>query len=316
MQPGVRVTNVRRAPALSRIDQLKGVQTFASGLEFPEGPICLGDGGLLVAELKAGAITSVSPSGRVERLVRCGGGPNSLALGPDGNVYICNNGVEAGESTGGRIERFDLSSGSVEVVYDGYEGRPFEWPNDLVFDQHGGFYFTDHGKTSGGSIFYAQADGSGLVRLDDSRFHPSGVSSPNGIGLSRDGQDLYFVETFTARLFSMKLRAPGVLDDSQTMDESFVYGSSSYEWFDGLAVDSAGAVCVATLRSGGITVCDPSGSSAHMFTVEIGEKDWRTTNLCFGGGNEDRVFITLSGSGRIVTAPWPSSGDIVVTPTA
>ena len=67
------------------------------------------------------------------------------------------------------------------------------------------------------------------------------------------GRNLLFVETFTARLFSHRIVAPGVLDDEQTVDDSFFYAGNGVEWFDGLDVDANGNVCVATLRSGCIT---------------------------------------------------------------
>ena len=59
-------------------------------------------------------------------------------------------------------------------------------PNDIVFDAHGGMWFTDHGRRQGrvqhvGAIYYAQPDGSSIREV----VFPS--ESPNGIGLSPDG---------------------------------------------------------------------------------------------------------------------------------
>src|SRR3712207_7658699 len=51
------------------------------------------------------------------------GGPNGLAVGPDGALYVCNNGLEGDDYTGGRIERVDLATGAVEVLYEAHEGR-------------------------------------------------------------------------------------------------------------------------------------------------------------------------------------------------
>jgi gluconolactonase len=62
------------------------------GLAFPEGPIALDDGSVLVVEIAAGNLTRVDPAGIVTVVAHCGGGPNGAALGPDGAVYVCNDG--------------------------------------------------------------------------------------------------------------------------------------------------------------------------------------------------------------------------------
>ena len=46
---------------------------------------------------------------------------------------------------GGRIQTVDPATGTVTDLYTECDGRPLLAPNDLVFDAHGGFYFTDHG---------------------------------------------------------------------------------------------------------------------------------------------------------------------------
>ena len=90
-----------------------------------------------------------------------GGGPNGAAIGPDGKLYVRNNGgsfdyidmgglklpapAAAETFEGGRIERIDIDSGEVEVLYEECDGSPLRGPNDIVFDAHGGFWFTDHG---------------------------------------------------------------------------------------------------------------------------------------------------------------------------
>ena len=68
------------------------MELIASGLQFPEGPIWLRDGRILLVEIKSGTLAAVSPDGTVERVATTGGGPNGAAVGPDGKVYVCNNG--------------------------------------------------------------------------------------------------------------------------------------------------------------------------------------------------------------------------------
>jgi len=190
-------------------------EVIASGLGFPEGPVVMEDGSIILVEIRKGCITRLW-NGRTEVIATPGGGPNGLAIGPDGALYCCNNGGfeyhDVGglmvpgncppDYSGGRIERVDLSSGKVERLYEAVDGHPLRGPNDLVFDRSGGFYFTDLGKgfarnRDHGGIYYARPDGS-LIRQVD--YHHI---SPNGCGLSPDGKTLYFADTMTARLWGL-----------------------------------------------------------------------------------------------------------------
>src|SRR5580704_10943521 len=102
------------------------IREITSGLQAPEGPVALADGSVLVVELKRGTLTRVKPDGKKEVVAEVGGAPNGAALGPDGKVYICNNGglvfAEVSGLTlpvhglppgykGGCIQRVDLVSG-------------------------------------------------------------------------------------------------------------------------------------------------------------------------------------------------------------
>ena len=156
------------------------LRELATGLRFPEGPVAMDDGSVLVVEMAAGCITRVKPDGKTQTVATPGGGPNGLAIGPDGALYVCNNGGNfeiherdglmipghtPASHKGGRIERIDLSTGRTEVVYSECDGEALQAPNDLVFDRDGGFWFTDHGSTTDrhrthGALYYARADGS------------------------------------------------------------------------------------------------------------------------------------------------------------
>jgi gluconolactonase len=76
--------------------------------------------------------------------------------------------------------------------------------------------------------------------------------------------------------------------------------------FDSLAVDGDGNVCVATLglQTSGITVISPQGEVLE----QIPTGDPLTTNICFGGPDFRTAYITLSGTGRLVSMPWPYKG--------
>src|SRR5437879_248960 len=80
------ISPVRRAPVP------KDLNILAEGLAFPEGPIALDDGSVILVEVRGATLKRVRPDGRAEVLAVLGGGPNGAALGPDGAVYVCNNG--------------------------------------------------------------------------------------------------------------------------------------------------------------------------------------------------------------------------------
>ncbi len=137
------------------------VRVLATDLEFPEGPVVMPDGSVVLVEIRGQRLTRVWPDGRKEVVAQIPGGPNGAAIGPDGKCYICNNGgfswipsrgtmmpgaPEPHEYIGGSIQRVDLATGKVETLFDKCGEHPLKGPNDLVFDRHGGLWFTDLGK--------------------------------------------------------------------------------------------------------------------------------------------------------------------------
>src|ERR1044071_9246597 len=65
---------------------------LALGLRFPEGPVAIPDGSVILVEIAAGRITRVDRDGEKSVVATPGGGPNGLALGPEGALFCCNNG--------------------------------------------------------------------------------------------------------------------------------------------------------------------------------------------------------------------------------
>ena len=61
-----------------------------SGLRFPEGPIAMPDGSIILVEIERATLTRVLPDGNTEVIAEIGGGPNGAAMGPGGYCYICN----------------------------------------------------------------------------------------------------------------------------------------------------------------------------------------------------------------------------------
>ena len=295
-------------------------ETVAEGLQFPEGPIAMDDGSVVLVEIRRQTLTRVATNGRADVIAHLGGGPNGAAIGPDAKVYVCNNGgfkwVELpggylsphgtpDDWKGGSIQRVDLVTGRFETLYDACDGVPLRGPNDIVFDQQGGFWFTDLGKTMGdyryhGAVYYAKADGSKIVRA---KFP---MNTPNGIGLSPDGNTVYVAESLTSRVWAFDIESPGVLKPPQgLLPGRLVTTLTDYQLIDSLAVQSDGRVDVATLFRGGISIVDPRDGNIEYVDVP---DDLFVTNICFGGKDMCDAHITCSGRGKLVKARWPYPG--------
>ncbi|MDB5452156.1 MAG: gluconolaconase [Caulobacteraceae bacterium] len=285
------------------------MEVLAEGLEFPEGPIIMGDGSVVLVEIRRGTLTRAW-QGKTEVIAQLGGGPNGAALGPDGAIYVCNNGgfswqadgpsfrpvAASADYTTGRIERVDLATGKFERVYDSCDGNRLTGPNDIVFDRQGGFYFTDLGKTFArtrdrSGVYYATPDGGRITEMS------YGGLAYNGVGLSPDEKTVYAAETPTGRLYAWDLAAPGVAAGGPRM----VHASA--DRYDSLAMLADGSVAVATLGRGGVTTISPAGGA----TFQDFPDPW-VTNICFGGPDMRDAYITLSGSGRLIRVRWPTPG--------
>ena len=201
------------------------IELVCEGLQFPEGPIAMADGSIVLVEIQRRTLTRVTPGGARETIAELGGGPNGASIGPDGACYITNNGgsftyhdigginipgATPASHKGGLIQRVDLATGAVTTLYTECDGKRFEGPNDLVFDKQGGMWFTDHGSSTPtgrnyGGLYYARPDGSSVVRWRDN------MISPNGVGLSPDEKTVYMADTMLGRLWAFDVESPGVL---------------------------------------------------------------------------------------------------------
>jgi gluconolactonase len=304
-----------------KVENVPGLRTVATGLRFPEGPVAMADGSVLVVEIEGKALVRVLPDGTKTVVAELSGGPNGAAIGPDGRCYITNNGgfsfhkkngktlpgIAPPDYAGGWIEAVDLSTGRSEVLYRNCGDIPLRGPNDLVFDQHGGFWFSDCGKVmerqrDRGAVFYARTDGSFIKQV----IFP--LDGPNGVGLSPDDKTLYVAESWSGRVWSYEIAGPGEIRRAfgpvPWERGHLLIGLGGYSVLDSLAMDSAGNVCVADIPYGGITVISPQGKIVEQYAMP----DIFVTNICFGGPDLRTAYITLSSSGELIAMDWPRPG--------
>lgn len=301
---------------------MSNIRVLATDLAFPEGPVAMPDGSVILVEIRAQQLTRVWPDGRKDIVAKIPGGPNGAAIGPDGKCYICNNGgfswvatrntimpgaPAAHEYIGGSIQRVDLATGEVETLFDKCGEHPLKGPNDLVFDKLGGLWFTDLGKRRArdvdvGAAYYCKPS---MTEITEQVF---GTLPLNGIGLSPNETVMYAAETPTARLWAYDLAAPGEVKPRDVIYRGErgkpIAGLGGYQMFDSLAVEASGNVCVATLISGLISVIAPDG----QLVEQVPTGDRVTTNIAFGGPELKTAFITLSGKGELIAMDWPRGG--------
>ena len=279
------------------------------------------DGSVVLVEIRGRRLTRVWPDGRKEVVAEIPGGPNGAALGPDGKMYICNNGGfswipteqhdHAGPAARRLSRRLDPAGRSAER-----QGRDCRFqmrraclrgPNDLVFDRHGGLWFSDLGKRRAremdvGGMYYLKPGMKEIVEV------VHGILPANGIGLSPDENTVYIAETPTARLWAYEISEPGALKPRDVIYRGErgkpIAGLGGYQMFDSLAVEANGNVCVATLVSGCISVIAPDGTLVEQ--VPTGDRV--TTNIAFGGPELKTAYITLSGKGELIAMDWARPG--------
>jgi gluconolactonase len=297
---------------------------LASDLGFTEGPVITDDGAVLAVDIDGGRIVRIA-DGTVSVAATPGGGPNGMALETATTALVANNGGflwtevngvripidhpthtnEPPDFAGGWIERVDLTSGDVTVLHRECDGRALRGPNDLVVDEAGGVWFTDHGKgrrasVDRGGLYYIPPSGDTVVE----KAFP--LLGPNGVGLSPDGRRVYVAETFTGRLWAWDLAGPGEIrpaSGSLTVRHGGVCIVATRFSFDSLAVEADGRIAIGAIADG-IAVVTPDGSEVDVHPI-AGDT---TTNIAFGGGDMRRAVITLSRSGRVVETTWPRPG--------
>jgi gluconolactonase len=269
------------------------LEVVCQGLGYSEGPIAMPDGTLLIVDIKNECITRICPNGSRELVAKVPGGPNGAAVGPDGKIYICNNGgfdwneiplpngqvIAVGEYQslgykGGSVQLLDLRGGKLETIYtectistdmSGLGPRtPKEFPlrsvlrgpDDLVFDTAGGFWVADFGKSRPRG---RDVTGVYYARTDGSYIREKifPLDGPNGIALSPAGDRLYVSLTFRRTLLYWELDGPGsIRPNPETLDGAYVLRAAMPGDLDSIKVDEQGNVYALTILPKRTPLCN------------------------------------------------------------
>jgi len=254
-----------------------------------EGPVWVGDS-LYVSEIGESPSGQNPPPSRILRVTSAGAvsiaiadsGSNGLAVDKDDNLY-------GAVHTSGSIERFDLSTGVATPIATEYMGSRFDSPNDLAIRSDGNIYFSDPDdqaptpRPQMQTRLYRVASGTSAVSVIDAT-----LSEPNGVTLSLDENTLYV--TSTHGLFKYPVMTDGSVG-AGTLVTSSLNG-------DGMAIDCAGDLYVASIDSPNIVVLSPSGTQIGEISVPSGSVQG-VTNVAFGGADHKTLYITALGTGPL-----------------
>jgi gluconolactonase len=268
---------------------------LAEGLQFPEGPVWLGPGRVAFTEIR-GQCVSLYERGAVARVAVTGGGANGATLGPDGALYVANNG---GLSLGhegrwlapdpipGRIQRVTLAGEVRDVAVD-LPGAPPHRPNDLCFGPDGQLYYTDPHNWEDianlGVGRVARTTLQGRVELI-----AEVPAFPNGIAFGPDDR-LYVAQSVTQQILVMDPEPGTQFVPFCTLPRGFP---------DGFCFDAAGRLYVAGSLGDVLVVFEPDGRVREVIEMGAGSEP---TNCCLGDG---RLYVTLAGSGQLVSLEMP-----------
>jgi gluconolactonase len=235
---------------------------FIEGINFDD------KGRLWMVSVVGGRILRVE-NGRCVAVGAAGGSPNGAKFAPDGRLIV------ADRKRG--LLSVDPATGKQAVLVAGAPDRPFRALNDLDFDAHGGFYFTDPGGSDAlhrtGRVYYAPP---GARRPE---VFADGVTYPNGVAVSADGQLVYVAEFAENRILAVPSK-----HSTNPFAVPFVFARlQGGIGPDGLAVDAGGNVYAVHYGAGEVAVFDSDGFPYGTIPLPMGA-GLGTTNLTFRDG--------------------------------
>ena len=258
---------------------------------FTEGPTADAAGNVYFTDSPNNRILKLSADGTLSTFRQPSNRANGLVFDAQFRLLAC----EAGDKAAGtppRVTRTNIETGKIEVLAEGYDGKPFAAPNDITFDGKGRIYFTD---LPGGAVYRIDTDG----RLTRILARPE-ISSPNGLIISPDDRTFYLVEANQGSDGPRMLRAYDLQPDGSVKNMRVFHNFFPGRSADGLSIDSQGNVFAAAglhRRRGssetldtrpGIHVFSPAGKLLEFIPIP----EDTITNCAFGGPDLRTLYVT------------------------
>lgn len=248
---------------------------IAKQFSFTEGASTDKKGNVFFTDQPNNKIWEYSIDGKLTLFLDNAGRSNGTYFDTKGNLVTCAD--EHGQL-------WSISpKGKVSVLVHDLNGRQMNGPNDVWIDHDGGIYMTDpyyqrdywqrkKSDLNGQKVYYLPKGSQTPVPVI------SDLEQPNGIVGSADGRFLYVADIKANKTYKYSITSDGVVANKQLIVQQ---GS------DGMTLDERGNIY---LTGKGVTIFNPAGIEiAH---IDIDEP-W-TANLCFGGKNKNKLFITAS----------------------
>ena len=269
---------------------------IAATVAFTEGPVVDRDGNVYFTELVFQRIMKLTPQGVLSVFREQSNNANGMLIDPEGRLIACEG--AASQRMGvmqpfkPQVTRTDLRTGTIEVLADSYQGKPFVGPNDVTIDSKGRLYFTD---LAGGAVY--RLDGPGrLARI----LATPDIQRPNGIQISPDDGTLYLIEANQAQGGARMIRAYDLRPDGTVANMRVHYNFYPGRSADGMSIDSEGNLYASAgmgqLRGSsetldtktGIYVISPRGALLKFIPIA---EDYITNNA-FGGPDMKTLYVT------------------------
>ncbi|MBI2994479.1 MAG: SMP-30/gluconolactonase/LRE family protein [Gammaproteobacteria bacterium] len=277
------------------------MNVFADQLGFPEAPVFLPDGDLLIVEMdpSKGHVIRFSADGKTRTVIAKTGRPNGLARDRKGFIWVAETAMRA-------VLRMSLD-GSYEAVAKDCDGEPFLFLNDLAFAPNGDLYFTDSGIeleeiAPGGELNpdYRQLRYDGRIFRIDVRTREvecidRGLQFTNGIAFGPDG-NLYVAETLSGNIYRYECaqgRATGGRTKFGNVIEHF--DPAQLKGPDGMKFGADGNLYVCVFGQGDVTVLGRDG----MVVRRNSAGGSMPTNLAFGPKGARKIYVTEVETGAV-----------------